>query len=218
MSDNLYKDKARGYFESVRPEMLEFLPQQFERVLDVGCGNGAFGQAIKNQHPKTEVWGVEYDLQAAEEAKSVLEKSFGGPIEAHLTHLPDNYFDCVFFNDVLEHLQNPYQLLEEIKPKLRNGGVVISSIPNIRYFRTFSRLIFHKEWEYAHHGVLDFTHLRFFTVKSIRKMYEGAGYEVITHKGIRRTKSIRPKLLNIVTLGWFWDIEYTQFATVARVI
>ncbi len=124
---------------------------------------------------------------------------------------------CIFCNDVLEHLLDPYTVLNRLKAKLSAGGVVISSIPNVRYFRNFGDLVLNRNWEYTDSGVMDRAHFRFFTCKSIRRMFENEGYEILVHKGINRTKSIRPFIFNIFVLGFFWDIVYLQFATVARV-
>ena len=92
---------------------------------------------------------------------------------------------------------------------------MISSIPNIRYFRAFFKILFKGEWDYADEGIMDRTHVRFFTRKSIRKMFENAGYKVETHEGINPSKSIKPLLINIPLLGSAGDMRYLQFATVA---
>tara|TARA_Y100001972_G_C7641635_1_gene322407 strand:- start:716 stop:1375 length:660 start_codon:yes stop_codon:yes gene_type:complete len=217
MLDKAYHQKPDEYFESVRKEMVGFLPSDAVRVLDVGCGAGLFGEYLIEKNPKLEIWGVEFDKDAAAIADKKLEKCFPGGIEENLKNIPDNYFDCIFFNDVLEHLLDPYTVLKEIQPKLAKNGVVISSIPNIRYFRNFNELVMKKNWDYTDSGVMDRTHFRFFTYKSIRKMFEEQGYEIILHKGLNRTKSIRPFILNFFFLGFFWDILYLQFATVAKV-
>jgi hypothetical protein len=116
----------------------------------------------------------------------------------------------------LEHLTDPYTVLEKFKTKLTSKGVVVSSIPNIRFFRTFFDFVFRKNWDYTDNGIMDKTHYRFFTVKSIRKMYENLGYEIMRHEGINASRSIRPLLWNIMMLNSFWDIKFRQFATVAR--
>lgn len=217
MLEQEYKEKPDGYFESVRHEMVQFFPMESNKVLDVGCGAGILGALLKKRKPDCEVWGVEFDRDAARLAESKLDKVFAGGIEEHLDSLPDGYFDCIFCNDVLEHLLDPYTVLNRMKAKLGKGGVVVSSIPNVRYFRNFHELVMKKNWDYADSGVMDRSHFRFFTYKSIRKMFENEGYEILVHKGINRTKSIRPFLFNALALGFFWDIVYLQFATVAKV-
>src|SRR5690606_13081315 len=122
-----------------------------------------------------------------------------------------------YFNDVLEHLIDPEEVLKVIKPKLAANGVIISSIPNVRFYRSFRKVVIQKDWEYEDYGIMDRTHLRFFTKKSIRRMYEKLGYEIVKHEGINRSKSIKPYLFYALTLFTQLDMQYVQFATVAKV-
>ena len=211
-----YQNKPAGYYNDERLEMLDFLPANAKKVLDVGCGNGVFASIIKEKN-EAEVWGIELMEQEAVKAKERLHKTFIGPCEDHIDALPDHYFDAIYFNDVLEHLVDPYMILEKIKHKLSTNGIVISSIPNLRYHNVFMKLVFKKEFEYQSDGVLDKTHLRFFTKKSIQRMYTNLGYEVLTHVGINGSKSLKPILYNIPMFFTAMDIKYPQYATVARV-
>ncbi len=211
-----YENKPEGYYNDEREEMLSFLPKDAKKVLDVGCGNGVFAASLKREND-AEVWGIELMKDEILKAESILYKSFAGPCEEHIDALPDNYFDAIYFNDVLEHLVDPYDVLERIKSKLSDEGVVISSIPNIRCHYVLMPLFFKKEFEYQNFGILDRTHLRFFTKKSIQNMYEKLGYEIIKHTGINRSKSIRPILYNIPLFFTAMDIRYPQFATVVKV-
>jgi 2-polyprenyl-3-methyl-5-hydroxy-6-metoxy-1,4-benzoquinol methylase len=209
-----YDNKPDGYYDNIRREMIQFLPSNPGKILDVGCGNGAFAEALKGI-TKAEVWGIEYMEDQAEIALEKLDKVFSGPCEHFLDELPDNYFDAIYFNDVLEHLVDPYMVLDKIKNKLAHNGVVISSIPNVRHHKTFLKTLFLKDWKYLDHGVMDKTHLRFFTGKSIRAMYEDLGYTVLLHKGLNKSKSIKPFLYNIPLLFTHMDIRNLQYATVA---
>jgi 2-polyprenyl-3-methyl-5-hydroxy-6-metoxy-1,4-benzoquinol methylase len=209
-----YANKPDGYYNNVRVEMLKYLPPQAKKILDIGCGNGSFAEVIKSMN-QAEVWGIELMLDEAEKAKLVLDKIFAGPCEDFIDDLPNNYFDVIYCNDVLEHLVDPYDVLKKLHSKLVNGGVVISSIPNVRYHNTFIKTIIHKDWKYEDHGVMDFTHMRFFTQKSIQRMYEEAGFSVKLNEGINKSKSLKPYLYNLFLLFTQLDIVYPQFATVA---
>ncbi len=213
---NIQIEKPAGYFSNIREEMVAFLPDKIGVVLEIGCGEGGYASHLKNLY-NCEVWGIEYEDTQGIRARSLIDKVLIGDVAVLIDQLPDNYFDIVICNDVLEHLYDPYSILDRLKCKMKHEGKVISSIPNIRYFRTFFALVFKKQWNYEGNGILDFTHVRFFTTKSIIKMYENAGYKVLVHKGINPSKSIKPVLFNILTLGWFSDIKYIQFATVAQV-
>ena len=210
-----YENKTSGYYDNVREEMLSFLPDNFKTVLDVGCADGAFAKSIKNISG-AEVWGVEYMPDEAEKASSKIDKVLSGAIEDCIDKLPNNYFDVIYFNDVLEHLVDPYTVLDKMKDKLSENGITISSIPNMRYHRALKELVINKDWKYTERGTLDKTHLRFFTKKSIFRMFEEAGYNVTTHKGLNASKSLKPWLYNIPFLFTALDIRYLQFVTIAK--
>ena len=211
-----YENKPSGYYDNVRYEMLKYLPKKAKKIIDIGCGNGAFATIVKEKND-AEVWGIELMEDEAKVAESVLHKVFTGPCEKFIEDLPNNYFDVIYFNDVLEHLADPYSVLDILKSKLAKGGVVISSIPNVRFYRTFSKVVFAKDWKYDEFGIMDKTHLRFFTGKSIRRMYEDLGYEILIHEPINITKSLKPILFNIPLLFTHMDIRNLQYATVATV-
>ena len=175
--------KPDNYYQNAREEIVGFIPRHAGRILEVGCGEGQFGWRLK-EGTQREVWGVEVVAAAARVAEQRLDKVLSGDISALIDDLPASYFDVVVFNDVLEHLIDPDDILARIKPHLSERGVVVSSIPNIRFFPTFYDLLVHGRWEYEESGILDRTHLRFFTIQSIRAMYERLGYEVLRHEGI----------------------------------
>src|ERR1051325_5489453 len=103
---------------------------------------------------------------AAEEAAQKLDRVLCAPFDERLA-LPEGAFDCIFCNDVLEHLADPYSALRYCRRLLTPEGVLIASIPNIRYFPVLFQLLVKKNWQYEDHGVMDRTHLRFFTKNSI---------------------------------------------------
>lgn len=210
-----YEDKTEDYYQNSRPDIMVHIPKTMNKVLDVGCAGGDFGLQIKTQK-QAEVWGIEPMPEPAREAEKKLDKVLVGKCEEKILEVPDNYFDVVFFNDVLEHLENPYELLNTLKRKLTQDAVVISSIPNMRHYKALSELLFKKDWKYKKSGVQDFTHLRFFTSKSIKRMYQEQGYEILLHKGLNASPSLRPILLNIPVLFTAYDIFYKQYITIAK--
>ncbi|HLK58757.1 MAG TPA: class I SAM-dependent methyltransferase [Chthonomonadaceae bacterium] len=212
---NLQSQSADHYFTNDRANMLAYLPAQTHALLDVGCSAGGFGALVKRERG-AEVWGIEYQPAVAETAKARLDRVFAGDVAEILPTLPDAYFDCVTFNDVLEHLVNPYQVLLDTARLLKPGGYIVCSIPNLRYYKVMIELLFKKDFQYRDFGVLDKTHLRFFTQKSIRRMFEDLGYAVERLEGINGTRAPLFFLFNALFLGGLSDMRYLQFACVVR--
>lgn len=207
---------ADKYYTRTRTEMLDYIPAECHVCLDVGCANGAFGSSLKQQQPAREVWGIEISRSAAEQAGSVLDKVLIGDAMEVIDELPDHHFDCICFNDSLEHMVDPYTILERMRPKLKNDASrIVASIPNIRYYKPLFGLVFQKDWRYADAGVLDMTHLRFFTRKSIQRMFHDAGYKVQSITGVNRTRKVKVRIWRWLSLGWLNDIEIMQYACVA---
>lgn len=212
-----------NYYEWSRPEMLPLVPAHCRRLLDVGCGTGAFGELLKRTR-KIEIWGVEPVRAAAAKASTKIDHVINGPFDPE-TGLPAAAFDCVVFNDVLEHMVAPEQALRQAKVLLSQGGTIIASVPNIQYLPVVWQLFFHARWEYTDCGVLDKTHLRFFTKSSIVTMFQSEGYSLESIFGINAYSGIPGagrrlwvpyKLTNALFLGKFADMKFPQFAVVAK--
>ncbi len=208
-------DHPPAYYENPRRDMLEYVPDGVRRSLEFGCGFGGFSALLKDKFG-AECWAVEKDPTAARQAAKRLHKVITGDAASCVDVLPENYFDCVICLDVLEHLADPYSLLCSVKAKLSRGGVVVASVPNIRYYRVLAELVLHGNWGYKDHGVLDKTHLRFFTRKSIAKMFRQLGFQILKLEGIHPTSSRTYKVLNTLLLGGLSDARYKHFAVVAR--
>lgn len=203
------------YFSQAREEITEFIPKTARLLLDVGCGDGSFGMLVKKTI-KAEVWGVELNNEAASIARTKIDNVLTGDISKVIADLPDSKFDCIVFNDVLEHLADPFNVLLEIKKKLSAKGAVVCSMPNVRFIFVLYRLLIEKQWRYEDAGVLDKTHLRFFTKKSIIDMLEILGYKILKIKGIHGIRLWKFWLLNVVSLGYLNDTRYEQFVCVAK--
>lgn len=186
--------------------MLPFIPESAKDFLEIGCGAGTFGSLLQQRIGGAHVIGVEAHPVAAGEARKRLAAVIEGPIEEALTTIPDGSIDCVVCNDVLEHLVDPWTVLKSLRAKLRPGGKVVSSIPNVRHFPVFKSYFLDGDWRYAEDGVLDRTHVRFFTQQSIRRMYEECGYRVDRMEGIFGYRlPWKPALLNWLLRGRMTD-------------
>jgi 2-polyprenyl-3-methyl-5-hydroxy-6-metoxy-1,4-benzoquinol methylase len=206
--------EAATYFGAPRVEMLDFVPTTALSVLDVGCAEGAFSRAVKNR-TGAEVWGIEYDPHAAEHAKAVIDRVLVGDANEQIAKLPDGYFDVIICNDVLEHLVDPYATLVQLRGKLKPGGVVVASIPNIRFLPALSQLVFRRDFPQEDSGIFDRTHLRFFTRRSIVRMFETSGFTVRSINGINAYYPPYGVLLAVLSFGYFADAFYLQYACVA---
>ncbi|MCY7284161.1 MAG: class I SAM-dependent methyltransferase [Cyanobacteria bacterium CAN_BIN43] len=182
MLQELYQAKEAYYFHGERHEMLPFIPLQSSMILEIGCGYGNFGKLLKERSP-VQVWGIEIEEQAAAIANQKLDKVICSAFSREL-NLPEKSFDCIIFNDVLEHLVDPFEALLYCKNLLRVDGIVVASIPNVRFFYNMISLVLDGDWEYADDGILDRTHLRFFTYRSILNMFERLGYSVESIQGL----------------------------------
>lgn len=166
-----------GYYRSPRPELQAHVPLRAKRVLDCGCGGGEFGLALK-QRGAREVCGIEIVERAYAFAKERLDHAILGSIEELQLPWEDEYFDCVVFGDVLEHLVEPVAALRKVSRVLSRDGVIVMSIPNIRFWQ---QVMMHANgrWQYEDAGIMDRTHLRFFCAPDMCQMVVDAGLDVL---------------------------------------
>jgi len=202
---------------SKRPEMVQFLPSEYSKVLEVGCNVGKFAAVVKDK--PCEYWGIEPFEEAAKVAKTKMDKVSVGFYDDIANEIPDNYFDLVIANDLIEHLEQPWNFLRSIKRKMTVNSSIVISIPNVRYYWNLRELLFCKDWKYVDCGILDITHLRFFTEKSIIRLLNENGFEIEMMKGINSVKIGRRHLPKywIAKFLWGTDIEFLQFGLRAKI-
>lgn len=148
-----------------------------KRVLDVGCATGYLDKQLKRDG--CYVVGIEVDREAANLANRYCDKVLVRDVEK-LEELPYSagFFDVIVMSEVLEHLKRPDLVLLKLKKYLATDGYVVASVPNVARFEIRLALLFGK-FEYGSHGALSPTHLRFFTLKTAKRLFEENGYEVI---------------------------------------
>ena len=195
--------------------MLPFVPANIRKTIEFGCGNGNFSSILKGKY-HTEFWGIDVNDAALKEAEKKLDRVIKGDANDVISTLPDDYFDCVICNDFLEHLAFPDRFLTEIRSHLQPGAFFIASVPNIRYWRTFIEYFFKKDWKYVDAGILDHTHLRFFTKKSIIKLLKSCDIEIEHIQGINKINSMDFFLANMLLLGFIDDMQYLQYGLRGR--
>jgi 2-polyprenyl-3-methyl-5-hydroxy-6-metoxy-1,4-benzoquinol methylase len=202
------------YFRESRPEMLRFVPADARRILEIGCAQGVFAASVKKRND-AEVWGIEYDAAAAEHAEAVLDRVFTGDADELIATMPDGHFDAIVCNDVLEHLAQPDATLATLRGKLAPGGVVVASLPNFRHLAALSKVLFRKDFPQNDFGIFDRTHLRFFTKKSMKRLFDNAGFDLRTIKGINGFCGPLGAVVLVLSLGFFADGFFLQYACVA---
>ena len=214
-----YQRAPDPYYQSERRDLIQYIPKQGSRVLEIGCGEGAFALMLKTECGYKEAWGIELDDQAASVAVTRLDRVIHGDIEQLFDELPDNYFDLICMNDVIEHLVWPEDIVKRLKVKLSSNGKFFCSVPNIRQYRILWNLIQHQDFEYTEQGTLDRTHLRFFTPRTILSMLNRAGYEALSvNTCCGSTKSFKYKILNALTLWRGKDMQHSHIYVLAQPI
>jgi len=168
--------KRTEYYFEPRLDIQALVDARGKRILDVGCAAGELGAALK-QAGAREVVGIEASAEAAVLARARLDRVLVGDAQSPDLPLEPSSFDYVIFADVLEHMVDPWSALAALTRYVRADGRVVASIPNMRFYAVIARLIFNT-WGYRESGILDSTHLRFFTLPTIRELFADAGLRI----------------------------------------
>lgn len=211
-------EPASGKYEGGRPDMVPFLPAGARTVLDIGCGSGVFGAQLRRVSPALELWAVEPDEGGAEQARrsGAFTEVVSGGFPEVADRLPEAFFDCIFFNDVLEHVVEPGAALLAATALLSGDGVVVASIPNVRCIDVVKPLVVGGEWRYEDYGLLDRTHLRFFTRKSMLRLFDEHGFDVRSVQGIHARHDWKVRVLRRLAGPRLDDFLFQQYVMVAR--
>jgi 2-polyprenyl-3-methyl-5-hydroxy-6-metoxy-1,4-benzoquinol methylase len=207
---------VEGYYEHARADICDLVarysPRRLPRVLDLGCATGLLGEALKAQGRASTVDGIELSSSSAVKAKERLDHVLVADLSSFNLSQIDTRYDVIIAADVLEHLADPWATLRKIASILAAGGKIIASIPNVRYWKVIADLLFHGEFRYVDAGILDRTHLRFFTRRSIVRLFTETGYTI---------EYLGPKA--IVRHGWrralmaaVGDFAHVQYHVVAN--
>lgn len=174
-----------GYFDNVNRDLLARADITARTVLELGCGTGALGAALRLRAPLARIVGLERDPGAAEAARGALDAVVEGDVEAPETlaaldrALAGTPVDLLLIGDVVEHLRDPWAVLAALRARMRPGGSAAVCLPNAAHWSLLRRQLA-GDWTYAEAGLLDRTHLRFFTRDSAAAMFEAAGFAVET--------------------------------------
>lgn len=165
------------YADVHNPDLLDRIPVDAARVLDVGCGSGALGFEFKRRNPSARYYGIEPDPAAAAIAAGRIDVVASIDIETEDFPFGDGSFDCIIFGDVLEHLRDPWEVLRTHAERLAEGGVMLICMPNAEHW-SFAERLLRGTWDYDEQGLFDRTHLRWFTPETTRRALQDAGLVV----------------------------------------
>ncbi|KYC39083.1 methyltransferase [Scytonema hofmannii PCC 7110] len=179
-----------------------------KQVVDFGCATGYFARWLT--HRGCQVTGVEINSNAAQVAKSYCEQVIVADLDftSLVEILPNQTFDVAVFGDVLEHLRDPWRVLQQARQILKPEGYVVVSIPNIAHGAIRLALL-QGRFEYMAQGILDNTHLRFFTYRTVKELLESSGYFIDVMERTKLPISSASELLPDINTNNF-DIKILQ--------
>ena len=166
------------YSCNIRQELLAHVEVQKPglALLEAGCACGGNLMQLRHQNPQAELYGIELNEHSAKIA-ACFGKIYTLDLEKFSMPEWENKFDAILMGDILEHLYDPWQVVRNMYGIVKAGGRIILSVPNIMHISIFHSLL-HGQWTYASSGLLDRTHLRFFTKQEAIDLLEQAGWKV----------------------------------------
>lgn len=165
-----------GYYDNVNQDLLGALPAGLGKVVELGCGAGAMARAYRQKYSGVNWTGIELMPDQAEFAKEFVDQVYSCDVEANWPLAQDEIFDCLVIGDVLEHLKDPWAILSKFVSHLNPGAVTAICIPNVGHWTVIANLLL-GHFPYQNQGILDKTHLRFFTLSSMLDLHRQAGIE-----------------------------------------
>jgi 2-polyprenyl-3-methyl-5-hydroxy-6-metoxy-1,4-benzoquinol methylase len=195
-----YSSKAPSYFGGARADYVRELPDNRQaRILEVGCGDGSTGVLALLEGKCGTYCGVELCKDAADKARNTISEVLIGNIEDQELPWPPEYFEALILSEVLEHLVDPWSALKKIRPLMKPGAMVFASSPNVSHHRVI-RMLIGGGWSLADLGVMDRTHLRWFTPQTYKALFESTGY-IVDSVGEVEPLSRKGRAVSFLTLG-----------------
>jgi len=169
------------YYTAERPELVAFMRPHgpFGTAL-VGCASGMLGAGLLRNGIVGACDGIELNADAARLAGTRLRQVWTGSIESVAAEVPWEHYDLVILADVLEHLADPWAALRLLQARTAKGCRLMLSVPNVRHYKVSLPLLFRGEFRYADDGIMDRTHLHFFTRGSLEETVRDCGWVVRT--------------------------------------
>ena len=204
-----------SYYGQVRTEL--FLATDISRglgkVLEVGSGSGATLSYLKNKGLADYIVGVDKFVNQ-KDVLDGLDEFYHIDVDEFIQIEKSIKFDTLILGDVLEHLMDPWGVLESlVDKKLVSGAKVIASIPNIRSFKAMSKVILKGSFAYSDKGILDRTHIRFFCKKDMKALFEGANLSDVklVSRSMVDPSYFKRKVVSVASLGLMTDFMTDQY-------
>ncbi len=196
--ENGHFEKSQDYYSGVRTDLVSLAPDIRGRVLEIGCAEGLTLEYLKTRFD-CEVVGLDY-------CESALATARNKGLEVHVCDLnseplpfKEREFDFILIGDVLEHLYDPWSVLRSVVTTMKDDGTILISIPNVKHYTLLKDLILRDRWEYCEAGLLDVTHIRFFTYDGILKLLSRSG---LTLSKVKHN-IVRSRLMRFINLLCF---------------
>lgn len=204
-----YASKPLDYFDGARADIVARLAtDRSSSIIEIGCGNGSTGAIAKQQGKCGRYVGIDVDEGAARLAREALDLVVHGNVETLDLAQLDPPFDAAILSEVLEHLVDPWAFLSRLHAVMRPGAQIFASSPNIANARIIGQLL-RNRFDYTPTGVMDRTHLRWFTPATFREMFEGAGFRTVSVAPLS-PPSRKWRAFNAVTGGAFAHLASSQ--------
>lgn len=219
---DLYTSKNQEYYANVRKDIVSVLPINANKILEIGAGGGYTLDFIKRNNTSVEVTGIElFDMPHTLQKSETIDRFIIADVEKDLEtlDLAKEYFDTIICGDVLEHLTDPWKVIDVLSSYLKTDGTIIISVPNIREITVLFKIFFQGDFRYnAQGGILDKTHLRFFCKKNALEMLSTDRLMISKYySNIDLVKmSAKKKIFNWLTLGLFKDFLTVQHIVIAK--
>jgi 2-polyprenyl-3-methyl-5-hydroxy-6-metoxy-1,4-benzoquinol methylase len=210
-----YVSKRADYSDLPRRDYVDALPANpSAAILEVGCCRGATGRLALQSGKCANYVGIEISPSFAEVARKVLTSVYVGNIEQMELPFAPQSFDALILSEVLEHLVDPWAVLSRLVALLKPGGLVMASAPNVASTNVIRALLANK-FDYVPEGMMDITHVRWFTPRTFGQMFENAGLEILK-LGSPRPLTPRRAILNRLTFGRLNHLFYDHISAICR--